>query len=59
MAEVGGFPPGMFVQCQALLRLCPELEAPLMAGKMELGDTRAEVWSAYWRLLKSAIKLTL
>jgi hypothetical protein len=56
MAEAADISPGMLAQCQALLVLCPHLEAAIIARKKNLKDTRAEVWSAYWRLLKCAVE---
>jgi hypothetical protein len=45
-------PPGMYVQCQAVLRLCPHLAQIWPDGRrFSLEDTRAEVWEAFCRVL--------
>jgi len=51
-AKREGVPVGGIGQMEAIMRLCPHLEAPLAAGKKEIGDidVRAEVWEAFCKL---------
>jgi hypothetical protein len=47
-------PPASILQAKALLTLCPHL-APAVVGGLGLGDTRAEVWAAYWARITQAL----
>src|SRR5262245_58063468 len=48
-AKAAHIPPGALVQSEAILELCPHLEEPIMAGRMQLEDTRPEMWEAFCR----------
>src|SRR5262249_12280481 len=48
-AKAAHVPPAALLQTDAILLLCPHLEEPIMTGRMQLEDTRPEMWEAFCR----------
>lgn len=49
-------PPALIQQTAAVQRLRPDMADRILAGTMDIDDTRPEVWSAFWSLLSSQIE---
>jgi hypothetical protein len=59
MASSAKIAPGMYVQALAVLRLCPHLGEELETGRLDLEDTRQQVWAALWRRIEAAARATI
>ena len=54
-ARAARVPLGLIQQTYALVALCPHLIPGIEAGRIEIDDTREEVWKAYWARLEQVI----